>query len=124
MTEAILHEIVRNLLNRHPNVSPSPRGHVAHAERYLTTTGAPIAFEPERIRVQNIWVRADAVSLIDVADVQHDIYEHANFKISKPNHDLFGEPAFKNADLICFKPRTAWEAVRVVAAVEGAGLAK
>jgi len=39
--------------------------------------------------------------------------------VSKPNHNLFGEAAFKDADLICFKVENVWEAVRVILAVAG-----
>jgi len=48
-------------------------------------------------------------------------YLQAAFAVSKPNHDLFGEPAFRDADLICFKVTDLWQAVRVLAEIAGTG---
>ena len=56
-----------------------------------------------------------------LADIDSRYYAHADFHVSKPNHDLFGEPAFKEADLVCFKVQDLWQAVRVIAEVAGSG---
>lgn len=112
---------IRMLLKTHPAISVSPVDHAAHAERYLTVLGLPIGFEPDRVRHQNIWVRADSVRLHVLGDIDHVIYEKEGFSDSKPNHNLFGEPAFKESDLIRFKVADLWQAVRVIREVAGAG---
>lgn len=114
-----LRDAIRALLNSHPGISPSPVGHAAHAERYLTRKGMPIGFEPDRIEHQNIWVRADAVRLHMISGIDHVTYQHTDFATSKPNHNLFGEPAFKDNDLIRFKIVDIWQAVRVILEVAG-----
>jgi len=40
-----------------------------------------------------------------------------------PNHNLFGEQAFKNADLVRFKVTDLWQAARVLLEVAGEGAA-
>jgi hypothetical protein len=118
---ADLREAIRELLATHPNISISGAGHAAHAERYIAGNGAPLALEPERVRLQNLWVRADSVRLAVVGDIPLEFYRHAEFHISKPNHNLFGEAAFKDTDLIRFKVAELWQAVRVIAEVAGPG---
>lgn len=120
MTPDELRGAIRALLAGHPRVSPSPAGHATHAERYLTTLGSPIGFEPKRIQFQNLWVRADSLGLDLLSDIPHRLYRHSEFKKSKPNHNLFGEPAFKDGDLVCFKVSTLGEAERVIAELAGA----
>lgn len=122
MSSEELREAIRSLLNTHPSLVVSPRGHAAHAERYVTTDGAPIGFEPERVKFQNLWVRADSVRLRKLSDIDHRIYPKASFDDGKPNHDLYGEPAFKDTDLICFKVTELWQAVRVIGEAAGGSL--
>lgn len=119
MSGTSLGAIIRALLSSNTNLHISPTGHAAHAQRYLSKDGKPIGFEPGRVRFQNIWVRADSIVPKDLAGIAQRFYDVAHFGDSKPNHDLFGENAFKGVDLICFKVRTAWEAARVIAAVTG-----
>lgn len=121
MSTPTLKDIVRALLSSHPNVSVSQSGHAAHAERFLTKNGAPLALEPKRIRFENLWVRADSVELSRLADIQHDYFDCSTFSESKPNHDLYGEDAFKDADLIRFRILSAWQAVRVISEVADKG---
>lgn len=109
------------LLSDHPAVAVSARGHAAHANRYLAANGCPIATEPERTNTANLWVRADSVRRQHLADVQQQVFDRRNFEMSKPNHNLFGEPAFKDCDLIRFQPQNLWQAVRVISEVAGAG---
>lgn len=109
------------LLDSHPSVSVSPAGHAKHALRYVTAKGLPIGFEPRTLRFQNVWVRTDSVRKHRLADIDSRYYAHADFHVSKPNHDLFREPAFKDADLVCFKVQDLWQAVRVIAEVAGSG---
>ena len=124
MTGEGLREAIRVLLLSHPHIRISDVGHAAHAERYIGRNGAPMGFEPERVRFQNLWVRADSVRLRRLDDIDNRYYEAANFHTSKPNHDLFGEEAFKDCDLICFKVTSLWEAVRVILEVAGEGSSK
>jgi hypothetical protein len=108
---------IRELLRTHPRVAVSPAGHAAHVERYVTSDGTPIGLEPRTVRFQNLWTRADAVRPRRMADIASRYYRRADFDISKPNHNLFGEPTFKDADLICFKVTDLWQAVRVIGEV-------
>jgi hypothetical protein len=119
MTPDELRSAIRAVLANHPRVSPSPAGHATHAERYLTNLGSPIGFEPKRVRFQNLWVRADSLRLDFLADIPLRVYRHSEFKKSKPNHNLFGEPAFKDGDLVCFKVSTLGEAQRVIDELTG-----
>lgn len=121
MKDNSLREVIRDLLASHPDIAISAAGHAPHAERFVTSHGSPIGFEPERVRFQNLWVRADSVNAARLKDIESRTERHANFHISRPNHNLYGEPAFKDADLMCFKVRTAWEAARVIAEVAGLG---
>lgn len=121
MTGEDLRDAIRALLATHPDINVSPVGHAPHAERYLTSGGLPIGFEPERVRFQNLWVRADSVRLHILKDLDQVFYRHAEFVASKPNHNLFGEPAFKDCDLVRFKVTDLWQAVRVVQEVAGSG---
>ncbi len=121
MTPEELRNAIRALLTSHPNIAPSPVGHAAHAERYLTKAGQPIGFEPERVRFQNLWVRADGVRRHVLGDIDNVLYQQSDFAVSKPNHNLFGEPAFKDCDLLCFKVTDLWQAARIVLEVAGEG---
>jgi hypothetical protein len=121
MTNATLRETIQGLLASHPDIAISSHGHTVHAERYLTKDGAPIGYEPDLVHTHNIWVRVDSVDALRLVDIESIKHLLANFHVSKPNHNLFGEPAFKNANLICFKVRSSWEAVRVIAEVAGIG---
>lgn len=107
------------LLDSHPAISVSGEGHAKHALRYVSSDGAPVGFEPRTVRFQNLWVRADAVRRHRLTDIDSRHYAHADFHASKPNHDLFGEPRFKDTDLICFKVTNLWQAVRVISEVAG-----
>jgi hypothetical protein len=117
-----LREAIRTLLFTHPSISISPKGHTAHAERYVTTRSLPIGFEPARVRHQNIWVRSDSVRLGRLSDIRHVLHDHRMFGASKPNHDLFGEPTFKDTDVTCFHVTDLWQAVRVIVEVAGEGV--
>jgi hypothetical protein len=121
MSPPSLGSIVRGLIASHPNVSVSVFGHAEHAERFITKKGAPLGFEPRRVRFQNLWVRADSVDLSRLSDIEQKYFDHTTFTESKPNHDLYGEHAFKDADLIRFKITTPWQAARVIAEVAGDG---
>ena len=106
------------------DLSPSKAGQfgkLAHAWIYVTRDGQPRAIEPERKHFQNIWVRADSVNIRRLADIRSEAYDHRTFDVSKPNHNLFGEPSFKGVDLICFKVGDVWQAGRVLAEVAGSG---
>ena len=111
---------IQALIASHPLLGPSPQGHAKHAERYLAGNGAPIGFEPRGKLHHNIWVRADAVRLSRLSGIESKYYDRSTFHISKPNHDLFGEPAFKDADLIQLKIKDLWQAARVILEVAGA----
>lgn len=117
-----LRNAIRALLDSHPNIVVSPAGHATHAERYLTTQGQPIGLEPDRVRFQNLWVRADGVRRHVLADIDHVPYRQAGFAESKPNHNLFGEPTFRDCDLIRFKVANLWQAARVIREVAGEGV--
>jgi hypothetical protein len=88
-----------SLLSDHPAVSVSTKGHAAHANRYVAANGCPIATEPKRTNTANLWVRADSVRHHRLADISHQPFDHRSFDVSKPNHNLFGERAFKDCDL-------------------------
>lgn len=119
MTGEELRQAIRALLDSHPGVAASKAGHATHAERYLTRDGLPIGFEPERVRFQNLWVRADSVRRHTLKDIEQVFYDHHEFDRSKPNHNLFGENAFKDCDLIRFQVTDLWQAVRVIREVAG-----
>ena len=121
MSDVPLRTQIKELLASHPSISVSNFGHATHAERYVAKNGAPIGFEPERKRFQNIWVRADSVDMTSLKNIENELYFKVNFAVSKPNHNLFGEPAFKDVDLICFKVTTLWQAVRVILEAAGKG---
>lgn len=121
MTGADLRAAILALLDGHPSVFASPAGHAKHALRYVTAQGVPIGFEPRTVRFQNLWVRADSVRKHRLADIDSRRYAYVDFHDSKPNHDLFGEPAFKDTDLVCFKVKDLWQAARVIAEVAGSG---
>lgn len=78
-----------------------------------------MATEPQRKTVANIWVRADSVRRHVLRDCEDAFFDHATFDQSKPNHNLFREPGFKNTDLIRYQPKDLWEAARIVAEVAG-----
>lgn len=123
MTGEELGEAVKALIESHPRVSVSPKNHAKHADRYLTADGAPIGREPGRVRFQNLWVRADSVNRRRLRDLEEpdSYFDHTTFATSKPNHDLFGEPAFKDCDLIRYRVRDLWQAARIIAEVAGDG---
>lgn len=116
-----LRAAIRALLETHPDLAVSSVGHVAHVWRYMSSEGSPIGLEPERVRFQNIWVRADTVRLHKLGGIDKRLYPLADFHKSKPKHDLYGEARFQNADLICFKVTNLWQAVRVITEVVGTG---
>ncbi|PTQ58578.1 hypothetical protein C8J45_1192 [Sphingomonas sp. PP-CE-3G-477] len=109
------------LLDDHPSVNVSAKGHAAHANRYVALNGCPIATEPKRTNTANLWVRADSTRRQNLADIEHRLFDHGGFDVSKPNHNLFGEPAFNDCDLIRYQPRDLWQAIRVILEVAGAG---
>jgi hypothetical protein len=112
------------LLASHPAIAISSSGHATHAERYVASNGAPLGFEPARVKFQNIWVRADSVRTGVLKNLSYTDYDHVTFDVSKPNHHLFAEDAFKDTDLICFHVADLWQAVRVIAEVAGLGHVK
>lgn len=119
-----LRDAIAELIDAHPDLSPSKVGQLgklAHAWIYVTKDGQPLAIEPERKQFQNIWVRADSVNIRRLTGIRSEHYDHRTFDVSKPNHNLFGEPTFKDCDLICFKVVNVWQAVRVLAEVAGPG---
>jgi len=124
MSAEELRGAIRALFASHPTISVSASGHATHAERYVASNGAPLGFEPARVRFQNLWVRADTVRMTRLKDISNTFYDHSTFATSKPNHNLFGEPAFKDADLICFHVFDVWQAVRIVAEVADLGHTK
>lgn len=121
MSAEELRNAIRALLISHPAISISGAGHAAHAERYLTREGNPIGFEPDRVEHQNLWVTANSVRLHVLRDLDFVEYDKAKFSDSKPNHNLFGEAAFKDADLVRFKVTSLWQAARVILEVAGSG---
>lgn len=116
-----LRAAIQALFASHPSLSVSPAGHAKHAHRFLSSRGSPIGFEPRTVRFQNLWVRADSVRAHALSDLESRFYPLSGFGVSKPNHDLFGEEAFRDTDLICFKVTDIWQAVRVLAEVAGTG---
>ncbi len=78
-----------------------------------------MATEPQRKTVANIWVRADSVRRNLLRDCEDAYFDHSTFDQSKPNHNLFREPGFKNTDLIRYQPKNLWEAARIIAEVAG-----
>jgi hypothetical protein len=121
MSTPTLKDIVRRLIMSHPSISESTFGHAAHAERFITAKGAPLALEPKRTRFENLWVRADSVDTTRLSDIEQTYFDCAQFSESKPNHDLYGEHAFKETDLIRYRIHSPWQAVRVIAEVAGDG---
>jgi hypothetical protein len=119
VTGEALRGAIRALLTSHPEISPSKAGHNVHAERYRTSDGANVGFEPERTRHQNLFVEARAVRLSRLADIPHHFYSSTDFGVSKPNHNLFHPEAFGMADIVRFEIRELWQAVRVIAEVAG-----
>jgi hypothetical protein len=114
-----LRELVRHLLRSHPRIEPFAGDHTTHLERYRTLSGQPIGHGFEPTTYQNIWVRAEAVPLHALEIIRHDPYDHRSFGESKPNHHLFGIPEFNGVDLICFRVKRPWEAVRVIGELAG-----
>ncbi|MBH9537054.1 hypothetical protein [Novosphingopyxis sp. YJ-S2-01] len=112
---------VTALVEAHPDIRQSGDRHPAHCNLYSTAAGPPIATEPERKRVANIWVRADSVRRHRLAEIESEFFEYCTFDISKPNHNLFREPGFKDADLIRFQVSSLWQAVQVISEVAGDG---
>src|SRR5689334_3003650 len=89
---------IEALLESHPWLEPSSAGHARYARRYVTQEGVPIALQPDMTHFHNLWVRADSVRRRVLVEVPSQLYECSNFQLSKPNHNLFGEPAFRDAD--------------------------
>lgn len=110
---------VTALVKAHPAVMQSGERHPAHCHLYVTTNRIPIATEPQRKTVANIWVRADSVRRAHLIHCEDEYFDHRTFDISKPNHNLFREPGFKEADLIRYQPKSLWEAVQIIAEVAG-----
>lgn len=119
MTNRLLVDAVVDLIESHPNVERSGERHPAHCNLYVTKDGKPIATEPRRSRVTNIWVRADSVDRSALSDCPHKFFDHTGFEWSKPNHDMFREPGFKNADLIKYQPTDILQAIKVISEVAG-----
>ncbi len=113
---------VTALVEAHPHIQQSGDRHPAHCNLYSTAAGLPVATEPERKRVANIWVRADSVRQHRLAGIESEFFDHRTFDVSKPNHNLFREPGFKDADLIRFQASSLWHAVQVLSEIAGDGL--
>lgn len=64
----------------------------------------PIATEPSRKTVANIWLRADSVRRHRLAHCEGAFFDYRLFESSKPNHNLFREQGFKDVDLIRDQP--------------------
>ena len=125
MTGVELRDAIVALIEAHPGVAPSKvgvGGRVAHAWIYVTEDGLPLAIEPERVGLQNLWTRCDAVNPRRLSDIPSVAYDHRTFGTSKPNHNLFGEPAFKDADLVRYRIADVWQAARVIMEVAGRGV--
>lgn len=114
MRGRLLVDAVVSLLESHPDIEQSGKKHPAHCNLYVTKNGVPIATEPGRSQVANIWVRADSVRQLELDKCEHKFFDHATFDQSKPNHNLFREPGFKNADLIRYQPSNLWQAMKVI----------
>jgi hypothetical protein len=112
---------IEALLDSHPWLEPSSAGHARYARRFVTAEGVPIALQPHMTQFHNLWVRADSVRRRVLEEIPCQLYECANFHVSKPNHNLFGESAFRDTDLFCFAVSTLWQAVRVIDEVAGDG---
>jgi len=110
---------VTAMVEAHPAINQSGDRHPAHCNLYITQCGLPVATEPQRKRIANIWVRADSVRRRRLIDCEHTFFDHTKFEDSKPNHNLFREPGFKDTDLIRYQPKDLWEAARVIAEVAG-----
>ena len=119
MTEGHLVDAVVALIESHPAIEQSGEKHPAHCNLYVTKDGVPIGTEPQRSRVANIWVRADSVDRSELADCPHKLFDHKTFDRSKPNHNLFREPGFKNTDLIRYQPSDLTQAIKVISEVTG-----
>ena len=110
----------RRTMDTRSKLRVAPQGEVAYARFYRTATGTPIAFEPSRPQgFLNLWVRAADVAGKCLDDLEQKPYDHRRFGESKPNHNLFREPNFRNVDLVCFKLTEPPEVDRVLAAVAG-----
>lgn len=121
MTGTELVRALDALLTDHPAVAVSPKGLVAHANYYVAKNGCRMATEPERAKAANIWVHADPVRRRDLGDIDHHYFHRTGFDASKPNHNLFGESAFKDSDLIRYQPSNLWQGVKVIVEVANSG---
>lgn len=110
---------VTAMVEAHPAINQSGDRHPAHCNLYVTQRGLPVATEPQRKTVANIWVRADSVRRAHLADCEGVYFDHTTFEDGKPNHNLFREPGFKDTDLIRYQPKSLWEAARIIAEVAG-----
>ncbi|MBN8185058.1 hypothetical protein [Roseibium aggregatum] len=119
MTGVELRHAVFELVESHPNITPTAER--AHAHMFRTSCGQVIGIEPERVQFQNIFVSASDVDLSRVVDIPHKLYSARDYKESRPNHNLFGADGFDDIDLICFKVTELWQAVRVIFEVAGTG---
>lgn len=117
-----LRAAILELIDAHPNLNPSPSGNVAYALRFKTGSGLPLAVEPRGKTFQNVWVRANSVNLTNLSGIDKVSYDHTTFGTSRPNHDLYSDPAFKGTDLIRFKVDDVWQAARILFELAGPGV--
>lgn len=110
---------VTAMVEAHPAIGQSGDRHPAHCNLYVTRCGLPVATEPQRKTVANIWVRADSVRRTRLVDCDHTYFDHSTFEDSRPNHNLFRESGFKDTDLIRYQSKDLWQAARVLAEVAG-----
>lgn len=116
-----LSESIQELLTGHPALAPSAAGHAKYADRYVSQGGIPIAHEKRNKSFQKLWVRADSVRTRQLRGLNWKLHRSAAFETGKPNHDLFAEAAFGDADLIEVKVADVWSAVRVIVEAVGDG---
>ncbi|MBI5164357.1 MAG: hypothetical protein HY985_10700 [Magnetospirillum sp.] len=122
-----LRDGIRALLASHPAIrkldEDGLRGaDTLYVERYSYGVDRGIGHEARLKTQQNLWVHRDAVSLDWLKDIKHEVkpgYE----KGQDPgrNSNLEQIPGFRQEPLICFYPKTLWEAVRVIQTAPGAG---
>jgi len=91
------------------------------AERHVSPKGMPIVVEPRGEHYNRIWVRADSLDLPPISDIEHKLFIKPSTQKQRPNHDLYTDPLFMNADLICLHAKTFADAKRIIDAVVIAG---
>lgn len=122
MTPEQLRAAIQAAIESHPHIRVSEARHAKWALRYVADNGKPIALEPRGVRTQTLWVRADSVDPANLGGIELVPKGPGSTAAGgKPNHDLYGEPGFKNTELFACKVTDLWQAVRVVAEVAGAG---